>query len=247
MGESSVGEHIADLMVRGANPEVGTTAALGVIGIRINATASAAEAAVRMLEEAEREVRRRLGAIVFGRDDDTLAECVGRLLTERGETVCTIESCTGGLIAKELTDAPGSSAYFLGGAVTYANQAKTALVGVSEEALDQHGAVSEPVALAMATGGRTRFGSDYGIAVTGIAGPGGGSPAKPVGLVYIAVAAADGAVAWAHPFGETSPRDVIRQRAAHTALNALRLRLLDVGTSHLANPASAGATPDCRR
>lgn len=123
-----------------------------------------------------------------------LAERVGMALRNRGWTVCAAESCTGGLILTWLTDIPGSSAYVLGGVVAYANSAKLALLGVSEETLIAHGAVSEAVAAGMAVGARRAFGADVAVSVTGIAGPGGGTLEKPVGLTYIGLAAPDGRV-----------------------------------------------------
>ncbi len=227
LGEASLGEQIRDLMERGRNPEVGTTAELGVVGVRINATAATEEAARRMLDETETEIRHHLGSVVFGSDGETLAGVVGRLLTERGQTVTTAESCTGGMIGAALTDVPGSSVYYLGGAVSYANTAKTALVDVPPALLEQHGAVSAPVAQAMAEGVARRLGSDFSLAVTGIAGPAGGTAAKPVGLVYIALRTPSGTVVREHHMGTDAPRDVIRTRAARTALNALRLALVE--------------------
>ena len=133
---------------------------------------------------------------------------------------------TGGLLAKRLTDVPGSSAYFSRGIVTYSNEAKEALLGVSSEMLAEHGAVSEPVAGAMASACRDTARSDFAMAVTGIAGPDGGNPPqKPVGLVYIALASADGVEARAFRFGEHLTRDEVRDRACKTALNMLRLAL----------------------
>ncbi|MBN2447995.1 MAG: competence/damage-inducible protein A [Phycisphaerae bacterium] len=227
MPESEVGDVLADLMVRGRNPEVGTTATLGIIGVRINAAGDSAAEADVLLDETEREVRQRIGTPVFGRDEDTLAGVVGRMLVGRGATVSTAESCTGGLIAKELTDVAGSSAYFLGGAVTYSNAAKTAVLGVDEELIAAHGAVSEPVAAAMASGARARFGSDYAVSTTGIAGPGGGTAQKPVGLVYIGLATPTDTVVLERRFGGSVPREAIREWAARTALNRLRTWLLE--------------------
>lgn len=225
-GESDVGELLTDLMQRGRNPEVGTTAALGVIGVRLNATADSAASAQQLLDVTEAEVRRRLGEIVFGAEDDTLANAVGRLLIQRGRTVSTAESCTGGLIGTLLTDVPGSSAYFRGGIVSYANEVKTSLLAVPESLLAAHGAVSAPVAEAMARSACHALGSDYALSATGIAGPDGGTPDKPVGLVYIALAGPGPVTVRELRLGATTPRDVIRMRTAWTALNLLRLALV---------------------
>lgn len=226
LGESDLGERIADLMRRGRNPEIGTTADLGVIGIRINATADSEPAARDMLADAEAAIRSRLGRHIFGRDDDTLASVVGAMLKKRRRSLSIAESCTGGLIAKLITDVVGSSAYFAGGAVTYSDEIKTSVLGVDPELLKKHGAVSKPVAEAMARGASTKFDTDYAVAVTGIAGPAGGSPDKPVGLVYLAVAEPGTATVRRLLLGADAPRYVIRQRAAMSALNLLRSRLL---------------------
>jgi nicotinamide-nucleotide amidase len=240
LGESSLGEQMRDLMQRGRNPEVGTTAELGIIGIRINATGPTAEAARKMLDETETEIRQRFRTVVFGRDGETLAGVVGQLLTARRQTVATAESCTGGLIGAALTDTPGSSNYYLGGVVSYANAAKTALLDVPPALLQQHGAVSAPVAQAMAEGVARRLGSDYALSVTGIAGPAGGSAAKPVGLVYVGVRTPAGTTVHELHLGSDAPRDVIRTRAARTALNLLRLALLGGPAQGDKAPAACG-------
>src|SRR6185369_2523772 len=146
------------------------------------------------------EMASRLGPDVFGADDATLPSVVGALLLERGETVATAESCTAGLLAAALTDVPGSSAWYRGGIVVYADDLKVALLGVPEAMLREHGAVSEPVAVAMARGARERAGATYGIGITGIAGPGGGTGEKPVGLVHLAVAGSGGETEGRHVF-----------------------------------------------
>jgi nicotinamide-nucleotide amidase len=153
--------------------------------------ASVAEADAR-IEQVVGQIRAKLGAVVYGEEDESLEVVAGRLLREAGKTVATAESCTGGTIAQKLTDVPGSSAYFLGGVVAYANSAKEQLLGVPAELLEEHGAVSEPVARAMAENVRERFGADIGVSTTGISGPDGGTDEKPVGLVHMALARAGG-------------------------------------------------------
>lgn len=153
----------------------------------------------------------------------TLAGEVGDLLRRQKKRLVTVESCTGGLIASRITDVPGSSDYFTAGLVVYANAAKTALAGVPESLLAEHGAVSEAVARAMAEGARSRTEADVAVATTGIAGPGGGSAAKPVGLVYVAVADEAGSVVGRHQF--SGDRQAIKERAASAALGMLRDRL----------------------
>ncbi len=149
-------------------------------------------------------------------------------MLDAGATVSTAESCTGGMLGTLLTDVPGSSAYYLGGAVVYSNALKEDFAGVDPELIARHGAVSEPVGEALARGVRERTGSTYALSITGIAGPGGGSDDKPVGLVFVGVAGPQGVEVLRFLFGDDAPRDVIRQRAANTALNRLRLALLGV-------------------
>lgn len=222
-GESDVGEMIADLMARGATPSVGTTASAGVITVRVAASGDTAEQAAAEAARTAAEVRRRLGELVFGEDGQTLAGAVGAALAAAGQTLALAESCTGGLLGQMVTAVPGASEYFLGGAVCYADRAKAELLGVPGELIRSHGAVSEPVAAAMAEGARRRFGADWAVGITGIAGPTGGTADKPVGLVFIALAGAAGTKVHRHVFGGT--REIVRQRAAFAGLNHLR-RLL---------------------
>lgn len=227
-GESTVAERLGDLMRRDRNPLVGTTVSGGIVTVRLRSQFPTREIALRQLEKTAREVRERLGPLVFGQGADTLPAVVGRLATERGVRVATAESCTGGLLAKLLTDNPGSSAYFLGGWVTYANDMKTQELGVPGELLAGHGAVSEAVAMAMAEGAARRSGADYAMALTGVAGPEGGSGDKPVGTVWIALAhrRPDGIGVRAECHRFPGDREMVRDRAAKTALNLLRLDLL---------------------
>ena len=221
--ESTVGEKIGHRMDRGSNPLVGLLATDAVITIKIIATADSEDEAQRMIEPIEREARDAIGDAIFGTDDDTLEIAVARLLDERGMTIATAESCTGGLVASRLTDVPGISQFLLEGVVTYSNEAKTRLLGVPEELFATVGAVSPEVAKAMAEGMRERSGADIAVGITGIAGPGGGTDEKPVGLVYIAVADAAGTDVEQRNF--RGPRTIIKDRAAKTALNLLRLRM----------------------
>ena len=222
-GESDVAARIADLMRRGANPTVGTTVRAGLISIRVSAVGRSAERAGELADGVLDEIRRRLGDWVVGAGDATMASVVGELLRQAGQRLATAESCTGGLVGAMVTDVPGSSDYYLGGVVAYANAVKRDALGVPEALLHEHGAVSEPVARAMAAGARERFGADWAVALTGIAGPGGGSDDKPVGLVYIALASSAGVDVHRHVF--PGDRVIIRLRAATAALNYLRLAL----------------------
>ncbi|MFQ5415304.1 MAG: nicotinamide-nucleotide amidohydrolase family protein, partial [Phycisphaerae bacterium] len=226
--EARVGDMLADMMAAERNPSLGTTASGAVITVRIVAYGRDAATADRLVDGDVAEVRRRLGHAVFGADEDTLQDAVARLLIAQGRTIATAESCTGGLLAKRLTDVPGASGYFLRGVVAYANDAKTALLGVPGDVIASEGAVSEAVARAMADGCRRLAGSDLAVSITGIAGPDGGSPPdRPVGLVYIGVADRDGVAVRRFVFGSHLTRAEVRDRSCKTALNLVRLQLLD--------------------
>jgi nicotinamide-nucleotide amidase len=190
IGESRVQEFIeADLqplVKRGL--DIGYCARPGAVDVRLTAAGAEAEKIVR---EGEVVVQRILGANIFGFDDDEMEAVVVKLLIARKKTLALAESCTGGLIASRVTDVPGASEIFRGGVVSYANSAKEKFLGVRAETLKTFGAVSEETAREMAAGARERFGSDFALAVTGIAGPGGGTPEKPVGTVFIALASAE--------------------------------------------------------
>jgi nicotinamide-nucleotide amidase len=188
MAESRVEEELKPYYTAHRDEEPVTILATGG-HIELHLAVDGEEAAARAeLTGREGELLAIFRERVFGYDDDTIEGVVGRLLTERHESVSVAESCTGGLLASRLTDVPGSSTYFLGGAIVYAAQAKMFLAGVDPKLIQDHGEVSEPVAIDLAKGIRRRFGTTYGIGVTGIAGPGGGTEAKPVGTVHIAVA-----------------------------------------------------------
>jgi nicotinamide-nucleotide amidase len=222
-GESRIAEMMGDAMRRGRNPLVNCTVHTGVITLEIVATAERPEDAMRMADAQEQSLRAVLGDLVYGTDDQTLAEVVGEQLARSGRTLAVAESCTGGLLAKLITDIPGSSRYFTHGWVTYSNEAKRHDLDVPVKTMEEFGAVSEHVAEAMARGARRKAGTDYALSITGIAGPGGGTEQKPVGLVYIAVDSADGTNTSRHVF--SFDRSAVRLRAAQTALNILRRRL----------------------
>lgn len=224
LGESNVAELLGDLMDRRRNPSVGTTVSGGIVSLRINARSTSWQTAERELAATEQACRDALGDLIYGADGCTLPEVVGQLLRSRSHTVATAESCTGGLLAKYLTDIPGSSDYFRYGWVTYSNQAKTALLDVPPKTLQQHGAVSEPTVLAMATSARIRSNADFALSVSGIAGPTGGLPHKPVGTVCIALADRDSVTARTFIF--SGDREMIRDRSAKMALTLLRYRLI---------------------
>jgi nicotinamide-nucleotide amidase len=221
--------------------------------------AGSPEARRERLDRMQSRLHDLIGDTVFAlREEDTLESVVGKLLADRGQTVATGESCTGGLVAERLTRVPGSSAYFRGGAVAYANEAKTAALGVSAVTIATEGAVSEATAGALARGAIERFATDWGIGITGVAGPGGGSEEKPVGLVHLAVAGADGSLA--HRRGVfPGGRERVRWQSSQWALDLLRRRLAGLSegprpwggaagaaASHAqasSRPGASGATP----
>jgi nicotinamide-nucleotide amidase len=224
-GESDVGTKIADLMRRDANPLVGTTVAAGMVSIRIQGRAASEAEGSTLADRAVEEVRRRLGDLVVGQGEQTMASVLGGLLRGRGQTLATAESCTGGMIGAMLTAVGGASDYYRGGVVAYANDAKADLLDVPRPMLEAHGAVSEPVAAAMAEGCRERFRADWALSATGVAGPAGGSPQKPVGLVFLGLAGDEGTRVQRAVFPGT--REAIRLRASLAAMNMLRLKLTD--------------------
>ncbi len=223
MGESNLDAELADI-AREGDVSLGFRTAFPDNYLRPlarGATASEAEANLARVCEV---IRGRLGPLIYGRDDESMEEVVGGLLRERGKTLAVAESCTGGLVGQRITEVPGSSDYFLGGVVAYADRAKTALLGVPEQMLREHGAVSEPVAIAMAEGVRERFGADLAVSTTGIAGPGGGTEEKPVGLVWVGFSDAEESSAQEFEF----PLDRSRHRlvTAQVALDWVRRALL---------------------
>ncbi len=223
IGESRVQEMVEGdlqpLVARGL--EIGYCARPGAVDVRLTAGGAGAE---EIVAAGEVVVQNILGANIFGRDDDELENIIVRLLTEQKKTLALAESCTGGNLAHRITNVPGASAVFLGGVVSYANAAKTEFLGVRAETLAQHGAVSEAVAREMAAGVRERFSSDFGLAVTGIAGPGGGTPDKPVGTVFIALASSSGIEVnrMLNPWDRATFKEV----TATQALERLRLQLV---------------------
>ena len=194
------------------------------VKIRLMAVAADAGEAEAQAAAAEKLVREKIGAAIYADEDISLEEAVARLLVERGETVAVAESCTGGLVADLLTNIPGSSKYFERGVVAYSNAAKMQLLKVPAAIIEQHGAVSADTARAMANGVRLLAGTDYGIAITGIAGPGGGTPEKPVGLVFVACSDDLEVVAERHTFA--NDRLGNKQRSAQAVLDLLRKRIL---------------------
>jgi len=214
LGESNLEDLLKDV---GREPGVvlGFRTAFPDNFLRPVARAATAAEAEAKLARACAAIEQKLGPLVYTRGEETMEAVVGRMLAERGLTLATAESCTGGLIGARLTAVPGSSRYYRGGVVAYANEAKRDLLGVPEALLREHGAVSEPVARAMAEGARARFGADLALATTGISGPDGGTPEKPVGLVWIAHASKQGVEAeqMIFPFDRERHRAITTQTA----------------------------------
>jgi nicotinamide-nucleotide amidase len=225
VGESNLAEQMADLL-EGTNPTVAPYAGSGEVKLRITARAATAEAAAQLLEPVETEIRARTGVLCFGVDEVSLASVLLEQLRRRGQTLAVAESCTGGGLGAALAAVPGASDVLLGGVIAYANSVKQGLLGVPAALLEVHGAVSDPVARAMAEGARGATGADWALAITGVAGPGGGSAEKPVGLVHIAVAGPAGCSSEGVRFGASRGRSWIQTLATGEALNRLRLALL---------------------
>lgn len=219
-GESIVASHLEGLEREHEGVRLGYRVHGPEVDVKVQARSSGVAAAREIAARVAADVRARLGDVVFGEGDESLPEAVGRGVRARGWRLALAESCTGGLVSHLLTSFPGASEFLVGSAVTYANSAKTRLLGVSEDTLRGHGAVSAEVAAEMAEGARRLCGVDVGLAITGIAGPGGGSSVKPVGLVHWAVAHPGGTVLRDRVFPGT--RGEIQTHAAYAALDLLR-------------------------
>jgi nicotinamide-nucleotide amidase len=226
--ESVVEERIAPAYEEFGREAITILAGAGEILLQATASGPESERRARLQAMVARLAELAGDAVYSTREEDTLESVVGDLLRAAGTTLTAAESCTGGLFSQRITAVPGSSDYFLGGAVTYTNELKTLLVGVPEAMLAEHGAVSEPVARAMASGVRHALGSDWGVGITGVAGPGGGSEAKPVGTVHLAVAGPrDGEVEHRH-VRLPGDRERVRRFSTQMVLEMLRRRLLAV-------------------
>jgi nicotinamide-nucleotide amidase len=192
VSESEIDARIEDLFRSGVNPSIAVLAHAGEVHVKITAKATTREAASALIDQVEAEVRRRLGDCIFSSDGSSLPEVLGKELRARGWSIATAESCTGGLVGSMITAVAGASDYYRGGVVAYSNEAKSALLDVSPALIDMHGAVSEEVASAMAIGAQAALGANVAFAITGIAGPSGGTDEKPVGLIFIALAGVEG-------------------------------------------------------
>ena len=218
MGESLVEEAVGAQLLELPEIELGYCARPGEMDLRLIGERS-------VLDQAERIVREKLGAAVFSKDGGDLEHAVVKLLTERKATLAIAESCTGGYLAHRITNVPGASAVFLSGWVTYSNEAKARMLGVDPALIEKHGAVSKQVVQAMAEGARANAESDFALATTGIAGPSGGSEEKPVGTVFIALAAKDRPVSVQKRFFPDD-RPTFKELTTQAALEMLRRRLL---------------------
>jgi len=229
IGESALAERVSDLLDL-SNPTVAPLAGRGECRLRVTAKAKTVEAAKKMAQPVIDDIKSRSGSLIYGLDDDSLETVVGRMLSSQGLTIAFAESCTGGLASKRLTDVAGSSKYVQLNLVTYSNQAKEEILGVHEFILNNKGAVSSECAHAMATGARRVAHADIGVGITGIAGPDGGTPEKPVGLVYLALVTKDFQMDKKLQFAPDLPRQEIRERTASEVLNLVRLYLLEKGS-----------------
>lgn len=226
ISESALAEKV-DSFLNLTNPTVAPYANHGEVKLRISARANEKVAAKNLIEPIEQQLRQIAGLDCYGADSDTLASTVGQLLLDAGQTLSVAESCTGGGLGAMLTGVSGSSSYFLGGIISYDNRIKEGLLGVNPQDLAELGAVSHQVAKQMAAGVRASLNTNWGLSITGIAGPGGGTDGKPVGLVYVGLAGPDGsAESFEYRFGDARGREWIRNLSSCTALDRLRRTLL---------------------
>ena len=226
IGESTLAEKVA-AQINLQNPTVAPYAGKGEVRLRVSSKARTEAEAMQVIEPVAEQIKQIAGADFYGTDHETLASVVGQRLKQQGQTVAVAESCTGGGLGQFLTEIPGSSAYFRGGVISYDNQIKVELLGVDAAVLAAQGAVSAAVAEQMAIGARDRLKASWGLSITGVAGPDGGSDEKPVGLVYLGIAAPDGSVeSHRYLFGSSRSREMIRWMSLCTVLDLLRRKLI---------------------
>jgi nicotinamide-nucleotide amidase len=224
MAESECDSRVAPIYKRCADVQTTILAGAGEIQLHLKTRAASLAAAQERVDRLAEEVEEELDDNVFSDNGDSLERIVGYFMQMRNATLAVAESCTGGLLAERITSVSGSSRYFLGGAVVYSNQLKTAYADVSAELIEKHGAVSGEVAAALAEGIRKRCGSTLGIGITGVAGPAGGTPEKPVGLVFLALASEKGTEVAERNF--SGDRNRIRWFASQLALDMIRRKLM---------------------
>jgi nicotinamide-nucleotide amidase len=221
MGESPIGQALDGLESQFPGVTIGYRASFPEVELKVHARSTSHEAAIELAERAAAEVQRRVGSIIYGGREDTFASALGRCLRERGLTLALAESCTGGMLGSMLTSVPGSSSYLLFGAVVYSNAAKISVLGVDQDILQNHGAVSEETAIAMVEGVLRISPAHIGVSITGVAGPDGGSADKPVGTVWIGVGLR-GQPAQAQRYLFRGDRERVRIMSAYTALRLVK-------------------------
>ncbi len=226
ISERTVEYRVKDYLAKEGRMKAMTLVHDGIVTIHILASAPERENASKILDSAEQDIRKEFGHAIFGVDDETLEYSVAALLKKRNKTIAVAESCTGGLVSDKLTDIPGISEFFLEGVIAYSNKAKVDMLGVTEELILKHGAVSPQVAQSMAEGIKKRASANLGVGITGIAGPTGATKGKPVGLVYIAVAGDDRVEVKECRF--RGSRLDIKNFSANTALNMIRIQLMNI-------------------
>lgn len=224
VGESVLNEMMGDVHSIIKNDKLAFLPSIEGVRLRINVKAESEEKAEERISEIENQIREKIGEHIFGIGEEILEEITGKMLSEKNLSISIAESCTGGLLSSRITDVSGSSSYFVGGVVAYSNEFKIKFLDVKEETLREFGAVSEETAKQMAEGVRKHFNTDIGISITGIAGPGGGTDKKPVGLVYIGYS--DKNITFASKFLFGNFRERNKKRAAQMALEILRKALL---------------------
>ncbi len=231
-GESAISQTLGNILNRNQNPIVGTTVANGIVSIRIRAEFPTKKQAIQQLQQTTEKIYQALGHIIFGQEEQSLATATLQTLKDQNITLATAESCTGGLLSQMITDIPGASQIFLGSFITYHNQFKIKQLGIDPKIIQDHGAVSPQVAKHMAQNTRKKSNAKIAIAITGIAGPQGGSPQKPIGTVHIALATGN-APTKSYPFLFKGSRQIIRHRAALTALQIIRYHALNINDQKL--------------
>jgi len=223
--EADIGEQVSDLM-RGANPTVGILASQGTIKLRITVKGKSVAHCAELIMPIENEIQKRFEQYIWGYDEDTPESVVAELLVNGNKTLSLAESCTGGMISARVVNISGSSRFYKGGVISYSNDLKEAILGVKQKTLVSHGAVSEETAMEMAAGALKECKSDFALSVTGIAGPTGGTKAKPVGTICFGFAYRDGEKVESESFtrhiGKHFSREIIRERATVTGLFKLR-------------------------
>ncbi len=225
ISESTIAKKVSDL-IQLDNPTVAPYASLGDVKLRITARSSSKEDSHQLIDPIIEEIESRIGSFCYGKDEDSLASVTLALLNKRSETIAVAESCTGGQLSSALTSIPGASKTFIGGSIVYANEAKETLLGVPKKLIEEFGAVSKEVVIAMAKGIKKNLQSDWAIAISGVAGPDGGTDKKPVGSVYLGIIGPQDCEAILEDFGKYRSRQAIQTLSVISSLDRLRILLL---------------------